>query len=107
MLAARTGVNADVLKDVLAAEAEVRVEEPTVETVEKAIAQEASLIVITEEVLIDQAMASQLGNHLSNQPTWSDIPIIILLSECTRFDDCLALLWHTTYDRSVLRLVLS
>ncbi|MGD1866462.1 MAG: ATP-binding protein [Phormidesmis sp.] len=106
VLAARTGVNADVLKDVLAAEAEVRVEEPTVETVEKAIAQEASLIVITEEVLIDQAMASQLGNHLSNQPTWSDIPIIILLSECKRFDDCLALLGQTTHHRSVLLLEL-
>ncbi|MEL7333971.1 MAG: ATP-binding protein, partial [Cyanobacteria bacterium J06560_2] len=106
VLSARLGANADVLSEVLAAEAEVQIEEPTVETVARAIAQEASLIVLTEEVLIDAAKTAQLGNYLSHQPTWSDIPVIILLSECKRFDDCLALLGQTTHHRSVLLLEL-
>ena len=106
MLAARLGANADVLREVLESEASVQVDEPTVDTVAKAIEQEVSLVVLTEEVLIDEERARRLGECLSGQPTWSDIPMIILLKECQRFGDCLALLGQTTHHRSILLLEL-
>ncbi len=80
--------------------------QPSVEAVSDAIAVEASLIVLTEEVLTDRDLAKQLGDRLSQQPDWSDIPVIILLSECQRFGDCLALLGQTTHHRSVMLLEL-
>lgn len=106
VLAARLGANADVLREVLAAEAQVQIEPPTVEAVSLAIEQEASLVVLTEEVLTDEVLARQLGDRISQQPTWSDIPVIILLKECQRFGDCLALLGETTHHRSILLLEL-
>lgn len=106
VLAARLGANADVLKEVLETEAKVQIAPPTVETVSLAIELEASLVILTEEVLTDEGLAQQLGDRISQQPTWSDIPVIILLSECQRFGDCLALLGQTTHHRSVLLLEL-
>ncbi len=106
VLAASLGANAEVLSEVLSAEAEVHVDEPTAETVAQAIAQEASLVVLTEEVLTNEAIAQRLGDYISRQPTWSDIPVIILLNECQRFGDCLALLGETTHHRSILLLEL-
>ncbi|MEO1683575.1 MAG: ATP-binding protein [Cyanobacteria bacterium J06631_12] len=104
VLAARTGVNANVLRDVLEAEAQVQIEPPTIETVSSAIETEASLLVLTEEVLTEPEKAEELGDRISQQPDWSDLPIIILLSECQRFENCLALLGQTTHHRSVLLL---
>ena len=106
ILAARLGENAKVLREVLEAEAQVSVEPPTVVTVASAIEKEASLVILTEEVLTDEALAQQLGTFISRQPTWSDIPVIILLKECQRFGDCLALLGETTHHRSILLLEL-
>ncbi|MEL6352345.1 MAG: ATP-binding protein [Cyanobacteria bacterium J06627_28] len=106
VLAARLGANARVLEEVLEAEAQVQTELPTVEAVSVAIETEASMVVLTEEVLTDEALAKQLGDRISQQPSWSDIPVIILLSECQRFGDCLALLGQTTHHRSVLLLEL-
>ena len=104
VLAARLGSNADVLQEVLAAEAQVQVEPPTVEAVSLAIEEEASLVVLTEDMLTDNEKAQQLGDRLNQQPDWSDIPVIILLTECQRFGDCLTLLGQTTHQRSVLLL---
>jgi len=106
VLAARVGPNASVLSDVLASHAHVQMVEPSLEAVSEAIRTEAALVVLTEEVLIDPELAVQLGDRLNQQPDWSDIPVIILLSECQRFSDCLALLGQTTYQRSVLLLEL-
>ncbi|MEO0769776.1 MAG: ATP-binding protein [Cyanobacteria bacterium J06649_4] len=106
VLAARLGDNANVLREVLESEGQVEVQAPTVETVERAIAREAALIVLTEEVLTNQAKATKLGHCLSQQPAWSDIPVIILLKECQRFGDYLSLLGETTHHRSVLLLEL-
>lgn len=106
ILAARAGPNAAVLREVLEMQAIVCMGEPTVEAVSDAIASQASLVVLTEEVLTDKELAKQLGDRLSQQPDWSDIPIIILLSECQRFKDCLALLGKTTHHRSVMLLEL-
>lgn len=106
ILAARVGPNAAVLREVLETQALVCQGGPTIEAVSEAIASEASLVVLTEEVLADRDLAHQLGDRLSNQPDWSDIPVIILLSECRRFQDCLALLGQTTHHRSVMLLEL-
>ncbi|MEL6900791.1 MAG: ATP-binding protein [Cyanobacteria bacterium J06606_4] len=106
VLAARLGENATVLREVLTAEARVQIEPPTVEAVSVAIEQEAALVVLTEEVLTDESLAKQLGDRISAQPSWSDIPVIILLSDCQRFGDCLALLGQTTHQRSILLLEL-
>ncbi len=106
VLATRMGPNAAVLQEMLAAQAVVCMYEPTVEAVSEAIASEASLVVLTEEVLANKDLARQLGDRLSQQPDWSDIPVIILLSECQRFGDCLALLGQTTHHRSVVLLEL-
>ena len=106
VLAARLGANATVLREVLESEAPVQVDDPTVDTVATAIEQEASLVVLTEEVLIDEERARRLGDCLSSQPAWSDIPMIILLKDCQRFGDCLALLGETTHHRSILLLEL-
>ncbi len=106
ILAARLGPNATVLRQVLETQAQVRIEPPTVAAVPEAIRTEAALVVLTEEVLTDVMLAKQLGDYLSQQPDWSDIPVIILLSECQRFTDCLALLGQTTHHRSVLLLEL-
>ncbi len=106
ILAARTGPNATVLREVLEMQATVCQGEPTVEVVSEAIASQVSLVVLTEEVLADRNLVKQLDERLSQQPDWSDIPIIILLSECQRFGDCLALLSQTTHHRSVMLLEL-
>ncbi|MEL6469236.1 MAG: ATP-binding protein [Cyanobacteria bacterium J06623_4] len=106
VLAARLGANATVLREVLAAEARVQIEPPTIEAVSVAIAQDAALVVLTEEVLTNEDLAKQLGDRISAQPSWSDIPVIILLSDCQRFGDCLALLGQTTHQRSILLLEL-
>ena len=106
VLAARLGPNAAVLREVIETQALVCMGEPSVEAVSNAIDSEASLVVLTEEVLSDKDLAKQLGDRLSQQPDWSDIPVIILLSECQRFGDCLALLGQTTHHRSVMLLEL-
>lgn len=106
VLAARLGANEQALRKVLATQAQVQVDEPTVEAVSNAIRTEAALVVLTEEVLTDEVLGKQLGDRLSQQPEWSDIPVIILLKECQRFGDCLALLGQTTHHRSVLLLEL-
>lgn len=106
VLAARLGPNATVLDEVLATQGQVQLAEPTVEAVSEAIRDEASLVILTEEVLTDPSLAQQLGDRLNQQPDWSDIPVIILLTECKRFGDCLALLGQTTHQRSILLLEL-
>ena len=106
ILAARFGPNATALQEVLEKQVAVRTLEPTVAAVSEAIEIEAALVVLTEEVLTDTALARQLGQRLNQQPDWSDIPVIILLTECQRFGDCLTLLGQTTHQRSVLLLEL-
>ncbi|MBE9099309.1 sensor histidine kinase [Vacuolonema iberomarrocanum] len=106
VLAARLGPNATVLREVIETQAQVRIAEPTVEAVSEAIRVEAALVILTEEVLTDTTLAKQLGDRLNQQPDWSDIPVIILLTECKRFGDCLALLGQTTHQRSILLLEL-
>ncbi len=106
VLAARLGANEQALREVLETQAQVQVDEPTVTAVSEAIRTEATLVVLTEEVLTDEVLGSQLGERLTQQPEWSDIPVIILLKECQRFGDCLALLGQTTHHRSVLLLEL-
>ena len=106
VLAARTGPNAAVLRQVIETQAWVCMSQPTIEVVSEAIATEASLVVLTEEVLANKDAAQQLGDCLSQQPDWSDIPVIILLSDCQRFGSCLALLSQTTHHRSVMLLEL-
>ena len=106
LLAARLGANEQALRQVLETQALVKVDAPTVEAVSEAIRTEASMVVLTEEVLTDEKLGKQLGDRLSQQPEWSDIPVLILLKECQRFGDCLALLGQTTHHRSVLLLEL-
>ncbi|MGB7084308.1 MAG: ATP-binding protein, partial [Phormidesmis sp.] len=106
VLAARLGANEQALREVLETQAQVQVDEPTVAAVAEAIRTEATLVVLTEEVLTGELLGKQLGEHLTQQPEWSDIPVIILLKECQRFGDCLALLGQTTHHRSVLLLEL-
>lgn len=106
LLAARLGANEQALRQVLETQAQVKVDAPTIEAVSEAIRTEASMVVLTEEVLTDEKLGKQLGDRLSQQPEWSDIPVIILLKECQRFGDCLALLGQTTHHRSVLLLEL-
>lgn len=106
IVAASLGPNAAVISEVLEQQLQVKVSAPTVEAVSEAIRTESTLVVLTEEVLTDPDTAQQLGEHLNQQPDWSDIPVIILLSECKKFADCLDLLGQTTHQRSVLLLEL-
>ena len=98
--------NSVALREVLEARALVCVNVPTVDAVADAIATEAALVVMTEEILADTHSAKLLSECLNAQPDWSDIPIIILLKDCQRFSDCLSLLSNTSHHRSVLLLEL-
>ena len=98
--------NATVLREVLEAESMVCVHAASVEAVAEAIATNAALVVVTEEIFDTQATAEQLGQYLSNQPSWSDIPVIILMRDCRRFTECLKMISQTAYHRSVLLLEL-
>lgn len=106
ILAVRLGANATALQEMLEEQAQIKFVAPTVEAVSEAIQIEAAMVVLTEEVLADPDLAKQLGDRLNHQPDWSDIPVVILLSECQRFGDCLTLLGQTTHQRSVLLLEL-
>ena len=106
VLSTQIGPNATALREVLEAQALICVSAPTVEAVADAIATEAALVVVTEEILADGQTAGLLSECLNNQPDWSSIPLIILMRDCRRFSDCLSLLSDTAHHRSVLLLEL-
>ena len=106
VLSTQSGPNATALRELLEAQALICVSAPTVEAVADAIATEAALVVVTEEVLADRQTAKRLSECLSAQPDWSDIPLIVLLKDCRRFAHCLSLLSDTAHHRSVLLLEL-
>ncbi len=106
VLATRPGRNATVLREVLEVESRVCLYASKVEAVSEAIENNAALVVMTEEILANQTMAEHLGECLDNQPSWSDIPVIILMHECRRFSACLELINQTAHHRSVLLLEL-
>ena len=106
VLSTYPGRNTTVLREVLEAESMVCVHAASVEAVAEAIATNAALIVVTEEIFIHQAAAKQFGQCLNDQPSWSDIPVIILMRDCQRFTDCLGLISQTAHHRSVLLLEL-
>jgi signal transduction histidine kinase len=49
----------------------------TIDALESAISEDAGVAIITEEVLQNRTIAA-LARRLSNQPPWSDFPIIVL-----------------------------
>ena len=106
VLSTYRGPNAAVLREVLEAESMVCVNAPTVEAIAEAIETNAALVVMTEEILSDESAAEQLSQCLNSQPSWSDIPVIILMHECQRFADCLGLIGRTAHQRSVVLLEL-
>ncbi|PZO23214.1 MAG: hypothetical protein DCF25_00900 [Leptolyngbya foveolarum] len=106
VLATYRGRNATVLREVLEAESMVCVHAASVEAVAEAIETNAALVVVTEEVFTNQAAAEQIGRCLNDQPSWSDIPVIILMRDYQRFADCLGLMNQTAHQRSVLLLEL-
>ncbi len=106
VLSTLPGRNATVLREVLEAESMVCVHAASVESVAEAIETNAALVVVTEEIFFDRVAAGQLGQCLDKQPSWSDIPIIILMRDCRHFTDCLGLINQTAHHRSILLLEL-
>ena len=106
VLSTYPGRNATVLREVLEAESMVCVHAASVEAIAEAIETNAALVVVTEGIFTDKAVAEQLGQCLNEQPSWSDIPIIILMRDCRHFADCLELINQTAHHRSILLLEL-
>lgn len=106
VLSTYRGRNADVLQEILEEESMVCPSAPTLSSIVEAIKNEAALIVVTEEILADKSAIAELSQCLNDQPSWSDIPIIVLMRECQHFADCLQLLSKTAHQRSVVLLEL-
>ena len=104
VLSTSTGRNATVLRQALESQGFVCVNAPTVRAVVDAIDNNASLVVITEEVLTTEKKARDLTKCLNNQPEWSDIPVILLLKDCRRFPSCMAFLRKAQYFGSLVLL---
>lgn len=106
VLSTYRGRNSEVLQEVLEAESMVCLTVPTIEAVAEAIESNAALVVVTEEILASDSAIGRLSECLNNQPSWSDIPIIILMHECQRFTDCLEIIGETAHQRSIVLLEL-
>ncbi len=104
VLSASIGRNATVLRQTLESQGFVCVNAPTVRAVIDAIQTNASLVVITEEVLTTEKKIKDLSKCLNNQPEWSDIPVILLLKDCRRFPSCMAFLRQAEYIGSLVLL---
>ena len=104
VLSASIGRNATVLRQALESQGFVCVNAPTVQAVIDAIQTNASLVVITEEVLTTEKKVKELTKCLNNQPEWSDIPVILLLKDCKRFPSCMAFLRQAEYIGSLVLL---
>jgi signal transduction histidine kinase len=104
VLSTNTGRNATVLRQALESQGFVCVNAPTVRAVVDAIKTDASLVVITEEVLTTEKKIRDLTQCLNNQPEWSDIPVIMLLKDCRRFPSCMAFLRNADYYGSLILL---
>lgn len=104
VLSASIGRNATVLRQALESQGLVCVNAPTVQAVIDAIETNASLVVITEEVLTTEKKIKDLSKCLNNQPEWSDIPVILLLKDCRRFPSCMAFLRQAEYIGSLVLL---
>ena len=104
VLSANIGRNATVLRQALESQGLVCVNAPTVRAVIDAIQTNASLVVITEEVLTTEKKIKDLSKCLNNQPEWSDIPVILLLKDCRRFPSCMAFLRQAEYIGSLVLL---
>ena len=104
VLSANIGRNATVLRQALESQGFVCVNAPTVRAVINAIQTDASLVVITEEVLTTEKKIRDLIKCLNNQPEWSDIPVILLLKDCQRFPSCMAFLRNAEYYGSLVLL---
>ena len=104
VLSASIGRNATVLRQALESQGFVCVNAPTVQAVIDAIQTNASLVVITEEVLTTEKKVKELTKCLNNQPEWSDIPVILLLKDCRRFPSCMAFLRQAEYIGSLVLL---
>lgn len=76
----------------------------TMQGVYDAIAQEAAVVILTEEVIGDFQDLEKLRCCLEQQPDWSDIPVIMLLKDCHRFPSCLEILHQTEFAGSVILL---
>ena len=106
VLSTYRGRNAAVLQEVLEAESMVCLTVPTVDAVVEAIESNAALVVVTEEILAGESATERLSQCLNNQPSWSDIPVVILMHECQRFAACLELISETAHQRSIVLLEL-
>ena len=104
VLSASIGRNATVLRQALESQGFVCVNAPTVRAVVDAIETDASLVVITEEVLATEKKIRDLTQCLNNQPEWSDIPVILLLKDCRRFPSCMTFLRKEEYFGSLVLL---
>ena len=104
VLSASIGRNATVLRQALESQGFVCTNAPTVQAVIDAIQTNASLVVITEEVLTTEKKIKDLTKCLNNQPEWSDIPVILLLKDCRRFPSCMAFLRQAEYIGSLVLL---
>lgn len=104
VLSASIGRNATVLRQALESQGFVCTNAPTVQAVIDAIQTNASLVVITEEVLTTEKKVKELTKCLNNQPEWSDIPVILLLKDCKRFPSCMAFLRQAEYIGSLVLL---
>ena len=104
VLSASIGRNATILRQALESQGFVCVNAPTVQAVIDAIQTNASLVVITEEVLTTEKKIKDLTKCLNNQPEWSDIPVILLLKDCRRFPSCMAFLRQAEYIGSLVLL---
>ncbi|MBE9043651.1 hypothetical protein IQ255_04380 [Pleurocapsales cyanobacterium LEGE 10410] len=104
VLSTSIGRNAIVLRQTLESQGFVCVSAPTVQTVADAIQTDASLVVITEEVLTTEEKIRDLAKCLNNQPEWSDIPVILLLKDCRRFPSCMTFLRNAEYYGSLVLL---
>ena len=104
VLSARVGRNAVVLRQALESQGFVCVSAPTVRAVVDAVQTNASLVVITEEVLTTEGRIKDLTKCLNNQPEWSDLPVILLLKDCRRFPSCMAFLRNAEYQGSLILL---